>query len=151
MAVTIDELQIEIQAKGAESASGIDKLTTSLGALKSMINKSLVGKLESLSSALDGIKAPITVNMNVKGMEQLKKSVQEATANIPANVSNITPTVDGSAVASEMGKIKASTEQAAGGFTTITSEATRAKQELKSAGNAAVPIVTGKQIGRAHV
>ena len=137
MALTIDELQIEIQAKGAESASGIDKLTTSLGALKRMINKSLVGKLESLSSALDGIKAPITVNVNVKGMEQLQKSVQEATANIPANVSNITPTVDGSAVASEMGKIKASTEQAAGGFTTITSEATRAKQELKSAGNAA--------------
>lgn len=137
MAVTIDELQIEIQAKGAESASGIDNLTKSLGALKSMINKSLVGKLESLSSALDGIKAPITVNMNVKGMEQLQKSVQEATANIPANASNITPTVDGSAVASEMGKIKASTEQAAGGFTTITSEATRAKQELKSAGNAA--------------
>ena len=137
MAITIDELQIEIQAKGAESASGIDDLTTSLGALKKMINKSLVGKLESLSSALDGIKAPITVNMNVKGMEQLQKSVQEATANIPANVSNITPTVDGSAVASEMGKIKASTEQAAGGFTTITSEATRAKQELKSAGDAA--------------
>jgi hypothetical protein len=135
--MTIDELQIEIQAKGAESASGIDELTTSLGALKSMINKSLVGKLESLSSALDGIKAPITVNMNVTGMEQLKKSVQEATANIPATASNISPTVDGSAVASEMGKIKASTEQAAGSFTTITSEATRAKQELKSAGDAA--------------
>lgn len=137
MAITIDELQIEIQAKGAESASGIDKLTTSLGALKRMINKSLVGKLESLSSALDGIKAPITVNMNVNGMEQLKKSVQDATANIPANASNITPAVDSSIVTSEMGKIKASTEQAAGSFETISSEATRAKQELKSAGDAA--------------
>ena len=137
MAITIDELQIEIQAKGAESASGIDKLTTSLGALKRMINKSLVGKLESLSSALDGIKAPITVNMNVKGMEQLKKSVQEATANIPANASNITPAVDGSAVASEMNRIKASTEQASSSFETISSEAKRAKQELKSAGDAA--------------
>ena len=137
MAITIDQLQIDIQAKGAESASGIDKLTTSLGALKRMINKSLVGKLESLSSALDGIKAPITVNMNVKGMEQLKKSVQEATANIPANASNVSPTVDGSAVASEMGKIKASTEQASSSFETISSEATRAKQELKSAGDVA--------------
>jgi hypothetical protein len=137
MAVTIDALQIDIQAKGAESASGIDKLTTSLGALKSMINKSLVGKLESLSSALDGIKAPITVNMNVKGMEQLQKSVQEATANIPANASNITPTVDSSIVTSEMGKIKASTEQASSSFETISSEAKRAKQELKSAGDAA--------------
>ncbi len=137
MAVTIDELQIEIQAKGAESASGIDDLTTSLGALKRMINKSLVGKLESLSSALNGIKAPITVNMNVKGMEQLQKSVQEATANIPANASNITPAVDSSIVTSEMGKIKASTEQASSSFETISSEAKRAKQELKSAGDAA--------------
>lgn len=137
MAVTIDELQIEIQAKGAESANGIDALTTSLAALKKMVNKTLTNKLGELSAALDKIKAPITVNMNVKGMEQLQKSVQEATANIPANASNITPTVDGSAVASEMGKIKASTEQAAGSFTTITSEATRAKQELKSAGGAA--------------
>jgi hypothetical protein len=137
MAITIDELQIEIQAKGAESASGIDALTKSLGALKSMINKSLVGKLESLSSALDGIKAPITVNMNVKGMEQLKKSVQEATANMPAYAANISPTVDGSAVASEMNRIKASTEQASSSFETISSEAKRAKQELKSAGDAA--------------
>lgn len=135
--MTIDELQIEIQAKGAESADGINTLTTSLSALKKTINKSLLAKLSDLSSALDGIKTPITVNMDIKGMEQLKKSVQEATANIPANASNISPTVDGSAVASEMGKIKASTEQAAGGFTTITSEAKRAKQELKSAGDAA--------------
>ena len=73
MAITIDELQIEIQAKGAESANGIDALTTSLAALKKMVNKTLTNKLGELSSALDKIKAPITVNMNVKGMEQLKK------------------------------------------------------------------------------
>ena len=78
--------------------------------------------------------------MNVKGMEQLKKSVQDATANIPANASNITPAVDSSIVTSEMGKIKASTEQAAGSFTTITSEATRAKQELKGVGSTASDI-----------
>ncbi|MDX9776769.1 MAG: hypothetical protein RBT40_12610, partial [Petrimonas sp.] len=137
MAVTIDALQIEIQAKGAESASGIDKLTTSLGALKRMINKSLVGKLESLSSALDGIKAPITVNMNVKGMEQLKKSVQEATANIPANASNVTPTVDSSIVTSEMGKIKASTEQASGALEGIVSPANKVAGELGNTGGAA--------------
>jgi hypothetical protein len=132
MAVTIDELQIEIQAKGAESASGIDKLTTSLGALKRMINKSLVGKLESLSSALDGIKAPITVNMNVKGMEQLRNAVQAATAGMPTNAANISPTVDGSAVASEMGKIKASTEQAASEFERIVTPANEVADELKN-------------------
>ena len=137
MAITIDELQIEIQAKGAEASSGIEALTTSLGALKRTVNKSLINKLSELSSALDGIKAPITVNMNVKGMEQLKSAVQAATAGMPTHAANISPTVDGSAVASEMIRIKASTEQAAGGFTTITSEATRAKQELKSAGDAA--------------
>ena len=132
MAVTIDELQIEIQAKGAESASGIDDLTTSLGALKRMINKSLVGKLESLSSALDGIKAPITVNMNVKGMEQLRNAVQAATAGMPANAANISPTVDGSAVASEMNRIKASTERAASEFERIVTPANEVADELKN-------------------
>jgi hypothetical protein len=121
MALTIDELQIEIQAKGAEASSGIEALTTSLSALKRTVNKSLIGKLGELSSALDSVKAPITVNMNVKGMDELKSAVNAATVDASAN----------------MGKIKASTEQAAGGFTTITSEAKRAKQELKSAGNAA--------------
>ncbi len=121
MALTIDELQIEIQAKAAEASSGIEALTTSLGALKRTVNKSLIGKLGELSSALDSIKAPITVNMNVKGMDELKSAVNAATADASAN----------------MDRIKASTEQAAGSFETISSEATKVKNELKSTGDAA--------------
>ena len=137
MAVTIDDLQIEIQGSAENAASEIERTATSLGVLKRSITNGLLKKLSSLSSALSDIKAPITVNVSVKGMDAIKDAVSSATKNLPQNAATIAPLVDGSAVASEMGKIKASTEQAAGGFTTITSEATRAKQELKSAGNAA--------------
>jgi phage-related protein len=135
MAITIDELQIEIQAKGAESANGINDLTTSLAALKKMVNKTLTNKLGELSSALDKIKAPITVNMNVKGMEQLKGAVKSATSNVPAGA--ITPTVDGTAVSGELDKISGSAAQAAGELEQLVSPASKAKSELDGAGKTA--------------
>ncbi len=135
MAITIDELQIEIQAKGAESANGINALTTSLAALKKMVNKTLTNKLGELSSALDKIKAPITVNMNVKGMEQLKGAVKSATSNVPAGA--ITPTVDGTAVSGELDKISGSAAQAAGELEQLVSPASKAKSELDGAGKTA--------------
>ena len=134
MAVTIDELQIEIQAKGAESASGIDALTTSLAALKKMVNKTLTNKLGELSAALDKIKAPITVNMNVKGMGELKKAVESATANVPANMAS---NIDGAGVASEIDKIGLSANKTAGEFVQMSSEAKKVKDELGGAGAAA--------------
>jgi hypothetical protein len=137
VAITIDQLQIEIQAKGAESADGINALTTSLSALKKTINKSLLTKLSDLSSALDGIKAPITVNMDIKGMEQLKAAVSAAAADMPTSAANISPTVDGSTAASEMDKISGSAAQVKREFEQVTSEATKVKQELKSTGDAA--------------
>ncbi len=134
MAVTIDELQIEIQARSADSASEIDSLTTSLGSLKRAINKSLIEKLTSLSSALGGIKAPITVNMNVKGMDALKGAISSATS---AQAGALAPNLDGTAVAAELDGIKDSASGVAGGFQTISNEATRVKDELGGVGAAA--------------
>ena len=135
MAVTIDELQIEIQAKGAEKANGIDALASSLGALKKMVNKSLINKLSELSSALDGIKAPITVNMNVKGMEQLREALKSATSNISSGA--ISPSVDGSAVSGELDKVGSSAMQAAGELEQLTTPASKVKSELDGAGKTA--------------
>ena len=135
MAVTIDELQVEIQAKGAESASGIDALTTSLAALKKMVNKTLTNKLGELSAALDKIKAPITVNMNVKGMEQLKGAVKSATSNISAGA--ISPSVDGSAVSGEIDRIGNSAVQAAGELEQLVSPASKVANELRATGKSA--------------
>jgi len=134
MAVTIDELQIEIQARSADSASEIDSLTTSLGSLKRAINKSLIEKLTSLSSALGGIKAPINVNMNVKGMDALKGAISSATS---AQAGALAPTLDGATVAAELDGIKDSAIEAADSFQAISSEATKAKDELAGAGKAA--------------
>jgi DNA repair exonuclease SbcCD ATPase subunit len=121
--MNIDQLQIEIQARSVEAANEIDTLTTSLGALKKMINKSLIGKLSNLSDVLGSISAPITVNMNVKGMEQLKKSVQDATDGVRVDAG-------GSAAAAEMGKISGSAESTADALRQIKSAATGAKSKL---------------------
>ena len=123
MAVTIDELQLEIQASANNAATEIERTATALGMLKRSITAGLLKKLTSISSVLNDIKAPITVNMNVKGMEQLKKSVQDATDGVRVDTG-------GSAVAAEMGKISGSAESTADAFRQIKSAAAGAKSEL---------------------
>lgn len=132
--MNIDQLQIEIQARSVEAANEIDALTTSLGALKKMINKSLIGKLSNLSDVLGSISAPITVNMNVKGMEQLKAATKAAAASVP---DNITPMGSGTNAAAGMDGISASAGKAKQEFTQLATEATKVKDELRGAGKSA--------------
>ena len=132
---TIDQLQIEIQASASNAASELERTAGALGVLKRAVTKGLLDKLTNLSTALDGIKAPITVNMNVKGMEQLKGAVKSATSNVPAGA--ITPTVDGTAVSGELDKISGSAAQAAGELEQLSSPATKVANELRATGKSA--------------
>ena len=136
--MNIDQLQIEIQARSVEAANEIDTLTTSLGALKKMINKSLIGKLSNLSDVLGSISAPITVNMNVKGMEQLKAATKAAAASVP---DNITPMGSGTNAAAGMDGISASAGKANRSSRSLT-EATKVKDELRVRAN--LPAIVGK-------
>ena len=115
MAVTIDELQIEIQSKSENAASGVDALTNSLLVLKKAVNKSLLKRLSDLSSAMDGLKS-VSINLNVKGMDTLKSAVASAADSAP------------------MKAMSQNMEQAADSIGTMTSEATSAKSELNSLG-----------------
>lgn len=144
MAVTIDDLQIEIQGSAENAASEIERTATSLGVLKRSITNGLLKKLSSLSSALSDIKAPITVNVSVKGMDAIKDAVSSATKNLPQNAATIAPLVDGSAVESEFIKVKNGAEQASDGLRTIKDLATNAKAELGA--TATVATDTGNKI-----
>lgn len=118
MAVTIDELQIEIQSKSENAASGVDALTNSLLVLKKAVNKSLLKRLSDLSSAMDGLKS-VAINLNVKGMDTLKNAVASAADSAPVKA------------------MSRNMEQAADSVSTVTREATSAKSELNSLGKTA--------------
>lgn len=141
--MTIDELQIEIQASASNAASELERTAGALGVLKKAVTKGLLDKLSNLSAALDGIKAPITVNMNVKGMDTLRGAVDSAIKDLPQNAT-VTPLVDGAAAESEFIKVKNGAEQASDGLRTIKDLATSAKTELGA--TAAVATETGNKI-----
>lgn len=141
--MTIDELQIEIQASASNAASELERTAGALGVLKRAVTKGLLDKLTNLSTALDGIKAPITVNMNVKGMDTLRGAVDSAIKDLPQNAT-VTPLVDGAVAESEFIKVKNGAEQASDGLRTIKDLATSAKTELGA--TAAVATETGNKI-----
>jgi len=136
MAVTIDELQLEIQASANNAATEIERTATALGVLKRAVTKGLLDKLMKLSTMLDSIKAPVTVSVNVKGMDAIKDAVSAAAVNIPA----IAPSIDGAAVKSELVDIVSGAEQASEGLRTTKNEAKKVGGELKRTGVAATDV-----------
>ena len=137
MAVTIDGLQLEIEASAGNAAEAIDQTATALGALKRAVTKGLLDKLSALSSALGDIKAPINISVNAKGLDAVKDAALGAVESLPVSTANIMPHLDTSAAMSELGEIAAGAQQASDGLSTIKTEAGHVSSELKRAGSAA--------------
>ena len=91
MAVTIDGLQLEIEASAGNAAEAIDQTATALGALKRAVTKGLLDKLSALSSALGDIKAPINISVNAKGLDAVKDAALGAVESLPVSTANIMP------------------------------------------------------------
>jgi hypothetical protein len=124
MAVTIDELQIEIQAKSTNAASGIDKLSDSLNGLKGIVHDGLglskaVNEIKSLDAAINKLDTKkLEALGKIKGGFALSKLRESLSANIEPVQTTIA--VDNQ----EIGKT-------AEMLSTITSEAGRVKPELE--------------------
>jgi hypothetical protein len=88
MAVTIDELQIEIQAKSTNAASGIDKLSDSLNGLKGIVHDGLglskaVNEIKSLDAAINKLDTKkLEALGKIKGGFALSKLRESLSANI---------------------------------------------------------------------
>ena len=88
MAVTIDELQIEIQASSKSAADGIDALAESLKKLKSAVNVKGIEKLKTafteLQSAISPLSAMIGTKLSsvAKGMADLANAPKISAATI---------------------------------------------------------------------